>query len=224
MTIFGESAGAFSVDQLIRSDLATPFFNRAIGQSGCLVSTWTCQTEQNWQNCQQAYLQHFNVTTSNELIDKLRELSFNEMLSVESQLRQKGHGYLTRIDGLVLTDSLEPHKRPYIMGTVKSSLNLSYCSVFISGRTQSEGEYLLSSKLPFLQKGALSLDDFRHHVKRFLSAYELLPQDTAEQQIIIEKVKVAYGTEDETDYTAAFARWFGDLLIGAGVKLYGILT
>ena len=41
ITIFGESAGSFSVDQLIRCDLAIPFFDRAIGQSGCLVRDFT---------------------------------------------------------------------------------------------------------------------------------------------------------------------------------------
>ena len=116
VTIFGESAGAFSVYQLIRSDLAIPYFNRAIGQSGCLVSTWTCQTERNWHQSQQAYFEHVNVTTSRELIDKLRELPFDEMLSIESELRVKGHGFLTRVDGQILTHSFQPHKRPYIMG------------------------------------------------------------------------------------------------------------
>ena len=92
--------------------------------------------------------------------------------------------------------------------------------IVYSGRTQSEGEYLLSSKMPFIQKGDLPLDEFRQHVKRFLSAYELLPSDSKGQEILIEKVKDAYETNDK-DYTIAFARWFGDLLIGGGVKLYG---
>ena len=45
ITIFGESAGSFSVDALIRSDLAVPYFHRAIGQSGLLISTWCAQTQ-----------------------------------------------------------------------------------------------------------------------------------------------------------------------------------
>ena len=46
ITIFGESAGSFSVDVLIRSDLAVPYFHRAIGQSGLLISTWCAQTQE----------------------------------------------------------------------------------------------------------------------------------------------------------------------------------
>ena len=46
ITIFGESAGSFSVDVLIRSDLAVPYFHRAIGQSGVLISTWCAQTKE----------------------------------------------------------------------------------------------------------------------------------------------------------------------------------
>ena len=46
ITIFGESAGSFSVDVLIRSDLAVPYFHRAIGQSGLLISTWCAQTKE----------------------------------------------------------------------------------------------------------------------------------------------------------------------------------
>ena len=46
ITIFGESAGSFSVDTLIRSDLAIPYFHRAIGQSGLLISTWCAQTQE----------------------------------------------------------------------------------------------------------------------------------------------------------------------------------
>ena len=76
--------------------------------------------------------------------------------------------------------------------------------------------------MPFIQKGDLPLDEFRQLVKRFLSAYELMPQNSEEQDILIEKVKDAYYETNDKDWTRAFARWFGDLLIGGGVKLYGI--
>ena len=78
-------------------------------------------------------MKHFEVEKVEDLIQKLRGLTFEELLDHESQLRLKGHTYLTRIDNEVLVNDFQPHKRPYIIG-----------------RTQSEGEYLLSSKMPFL--------------------------------------------------------------------------
>ena len=116
VTIFGESAGSFSVDQLIRSDLAVPYFHRAIGQSGCLVSTWTCQTERSWEKCQDAYLKHFEVRTVDDLKQKLRNLPYQELLQHEQELRAKGHSYLTRVDKNLITVNFQPHKRPYIIG------------------------------------------------------------------------------------------------------------
>ena len=93
-------------------------------------------------------MEHFSVEKVEDLIEKLRALSFEELLEVESQLRLKGHTYLTRIDNEVLVEDFQPHKRPYIIG-----------------RTQSEGEYLLSSKMPFLKGKALSGHIWTCHIR-----------------------------------------------------------
>ena len=162
-------------------------------------------------------MEHFEVEKLEDLVQKLRALTFEELLDHESQLRLKGHTYLTRIDNEVLVEDFQPHKRPYIIG-----------------RTQSEGEYLLSSKMPFLNgknqihkaefppllSENLTEASFRVLVRKFLTSYEILPQDQSGCEAILNEIVEVYKPEN-SNFVPSFARWFGDLLIGGGIKLYG---
>ena len=61
---------------------------------------------------------------------------------------------------------------------------------------------------------------FRALVEKFLKSYEILPQSQVDREKLIDEIVKVYKPKD-ADFVPSFARWFGDMLIGGGIKVYG---
>ncbi len=102
VTIFGESAGSFSVSALMASPLSRGLFRRAIGESGAFFSSTLplkalAQTEEaNMRFAESA------LGTSN--IEKLRAMPAGEIL--EQALKQERHSFDPNIDGYFLPEDV----------------------------------------------------------------------------------------------------------------------
>jgi len=102
VTIFGESAGSFSVSALMASPLSRGLFRRAIGESGAffghtLRSKPLAQTEE-------ADTRFAESTLGTSNLEKLRETPAGEIL--EAALKQKGHSFDPNIDGYFLPEDV----------------------------------------------------------------------------------------------------------------------
>ena len=82
VTIFGESAGSFSVDALQRSPLTKTLFHKAIAQSGTLLSTWCPQTNSNYKHTVSVFKKELNERVSTIQINYFLVVMNNKLLSI----------------------------------------------------------------------------------------------------------------------------------------------
>ena len=97
VTIFGESAGGWSIDALMCSSKATGLFHRGIAQSGCLRSTMskyvTVEDNPMWE-----YLKKkFEIEENDKIEKKLREMSSNELADLGEEMDNAQVNFKVRI-------------------------------------------------------------------------------------------------------------------------------
>jgi para-nitrobenzyl esterase len=103
VTIFGESAGSFSVSALVASPLAKGLFERAIGESGAMLSVPT-RHEQTLEESE-ANAKRFGASTGANSLAALRAMPAQKLLSDVLKDRKNGFGFWPDIDGYFLPES-----------------------------------------------------------------------------------------------------------------------
>ena len=90
VTIFGESAGSFSVDALVRCPAGKGLFRKAIAQSGTLVSTWSPHGPRNVEQNNSIFRQKLNVEKDSDIRKALLKMSFQDLVAFEQRMRAEG--------------------------------------------------------------------------------------------------------------------------------------
>ncbi|MGH9582279.1 MAG: carboxylesterase/lipase family protein [Bryobacteraceae bacterium] len=103
VTIFGESAGSFSVSALVASPLARGLFERAIGESGAMLSV-PGRPEQTLQKAE-AVAQKFGASIGANSLAALRAVPAQALLDDVLKDRKNGFGFWPDIDGYFLPES-----------------------------------------------------------------------------------------------------------------------
>ena len=107
VTIFGQSAGSWSVQTLVASPLAKGLFHRAIGQSGGLFgdTTWLDRAKEGERSGHQIGEDFFEACEV-KTVSEARALPPSKLLKA---MTQKGRSFQTRpiVDGWVLPGSLD---------------------------------------------------------------------------------------------------------------------
>ena len=80
VTIFGESAGSWSVEAMLSSKHTAGYFHKAIGQSGCL-ETIMLDNEMGYQAKMGFTRKYFNVETDDQVKDALKAASIEEVVN-----------------------------------------------------------------------------------------------------------------------------------------------
>ena len=103
VTIFGESAGSFSVSALVASPLAKGLFRRAIGESGAYLSTETLplKPRAELEKSDAAFAQSALGTDS---LRELRAKPADEIL--QAALKEKGVRFAPSVDGYFLPEDV----------------------------------------------------------------------------------------------------------------------
>ena len=106
VTIFGESAGGWSVEALLSSEKTVGYFHKAIAQSGCLK----CSALENpaVQNaCMEFARNYFKVDTNDELKSVLLEKPIEEIIEFYKAVpMQLNTGFTGKKLKLVLKDNM----------------------------------------------------------------------------------------------------------------------
>jgi para-nitrobenzyl esterase len=103
VTVFGESAGSFSVSALMASPLARGLFNRAIGESGAMISKTRPPVSRD--EAEAACVKFAEVKLGTGSLDKLRAMSGKKLLKAALKVP---HNYFRQdIDGYFLPAGCE---------------------------------------------------------------------------------------------------------------------
>lgn len=153
VTVFGESAGAISILDLLVSPLASGLFQRAISQSGILLDhgfgVSTTGTLNEAEAAGEAFAARLGVDEAGDVAAQLRAKSSDELLAAmaevarESGLMEQGLTWKPVADGYVLPDlpsklwaAGERHNVPLLIGS-----NADEGNTFLSGLTVSAEDY-----------------------------------------------------------------------------------
>jgi para-nitrobenzyl esterase len=103
VTIFGESAGSFSVSALMASPLAKGLFRRAIGESGAFFSAR--RPPKTHTETEKTDAEFVRNTLGTDSLEALRAKPAIDILEAAS--RQGAPGFFANVDGYVLPESVE---------------------------------------------------------------------------------------------------------------------
>ena len=124
VTIFGESAGGWSVDALMASPRAVGLFHKAIAQSGCLLSMMTKYPK---VNPAMGYLQKKWELGSEEAVkEKAIQMSAEELVAIGEEMDKAQIPYKFKVDGEIFKESPNGHitlaskGKPYMVGNCDS--------------------------------------------------------------------------------------------------------
>ncbi len=117
VTVFGESAGASAVNQLLAAPEASGLFHRAIGQSGGFLSP---QPE---LVAGHAFGQEVFERAGREDVDAMRALGSEDLLRAQADMEASGHSVRPLVDGRIIPDQAierfrrgEHNKVPVLLG------------------------------------------------------------------------------------------------------------
>lgn len=116
VTLFGQSAGAFSVEQLLYYPEAEGLFHRVILQSGCSITGGftACQDEKTAQEKTKAFLEKLHCQT----VQELEVLPVQTLMTALSEMETDNHGlYFAPIAQTGIR-----RKLPCIIGAVKGDI------------------------------------------------------------------------------------------------------
>ena len=103
VTIFGESAGGWSVDALMASPKAVGLFHKAIAQSGCLLSMMTKYPK---VNPAVGYLKKKWELDSVEAVkEKATNMSAEELVALGEEMDKAQIPYKFKVDGEIFQES-----------------------------------------------------------------------------------------------------------------------
>jgi len=121
VTIFGESAGGWSVEALLATELSKGLFHKAIAQSGTLRSILKFQTVTE-NPTYQKLMTRYHVTSIKDLKAKLKLLSTSEILELAVEMSQQKMTFMQLFDHEVFKE--RPDKKiayknrvPILLGT-----------------------------------------------------------------------------------------------------------
>jgi para-nitrobenzyl esterase len=103
VTIFGESAGSFSVSAQVASPLASGLFERAIGESGAMISV-PGRAEQTLEEAEETGKKFAESIGANSL-DALRAIPAQQLLQDVLKSRRNAYRFWPDIDGYFLPQS-----------------------------------------------------------------------------------------------------------------------
>lgn len=153
VTVFGESAGAISILDLLVSPLASGLFHRAISQSGILLDDGfgvsTTGTLEQGESAGEAFAARLGVSDSSDALARLRTKTADELLAAMTAvapgtaLLEQGLVWKPVADGYVLPDrpsrlwaAGERHNVPLLIGS-----NADEGNTFLSGLSVAKGDY-----------------------------------------------------------------------------------
>jgi para-nitrobenzyl esterase len=153
VTVFGESAGAISILDLLVSPLAEGLFDRAIAQSGIMLDygfgVTTAVTPGEAEAAGEDFVSLLGVEQSGDVLAQMRAKTPDELLEAaavyanESGLMERGVAWKPAADGYVLPDlptklwaAGECHRVPLLIGS-----NADEGNAFVTGLVVSPGKY-----------------------------------------------------------------------------------
>ena len=103
VTIFGESAGGWSVDCLMASSKAVGLFHKAIAQSGCMLSILTKYTK---VSPAVGYLQKkWKVDSEEAVKEKATNMSADDLVALGEELDKEQIPFKFNLDGDIFNES-----------------------------------------------------------------------------------------------------------------------
>ena len=196
VTIFGQSAGAGSVQSLCASPISRGYISKAISMSGGGLGEYRrSMSFEEAQTANKAMMDHFNKTT----LDQMRALSFDELTKMASDYAAATNNrvfYSPVVDDYFLTASFTDTARaneipdiPYMFGYTANDLSdmtkaiQDFCALRAEQSSKPAYAYMFARQLPGDESGAFHSSDlwyvfhsFRHSWRPFTAGDEALSQ------------------------------------------------
>ena len=194
ITIFGQSAGAGSVQSLCASPISRNLISKAISMSGGGLGESRRSTSlEDAQNANKAMMDHYGKTT----LEQMRALSFDELTKMASDYPSAGSGRLRWgpvIDNYFLTGSFSDTARadeisdiPYMFGFTANDMSdmtkpiQDFCALRAEQSSKPAYAYMFARQLPGKDGGAFHSSDlwyifhsFRHSWRPFTTGDKAL--------------------------------------------------
>ena len=142
VTLFGESAGSFSVSLLSLIPRNRGLFHKCISQSGVAAAPGVTVKEPIEKYQQAANLGGCNKSTTNETVECLRQKTASEIFSLQGF----GYNFAPAVDG----DLIRKHPHEFLFGGPSDELSFFKSIPFIAGNTNREGSLFVDTVLDVL--------------------------------------------------------------------------
>nr|XP_027196472.1 cholinesterase 1-like [Dermatophagoides pteronyssinus] len=215
VTIFGESAGSFSVSALVLSPLAKGLFHRAIMQSGTIVPTVRFSNKQGALDKTKNLAKKLNCKVDDNeeistVIDCLRSKSMEEIVDVATGNIEEMIS--NQMIGPILGDAFLPED------VLKFKYGSNGPVDIMFGVTRDEGSYFVVHFVPELKDDntVMNEEEIRKNIRKILSSYHI--EDHKEiEDYYLKQIDI----NDFNQVRKMFSDMFGDLRFNCPVMLYG---